>query len=78
MPLSLKEALAILGIKDVGDHPPKMCFVQKRFYMLSLIHHPDRPGGHNLTQQKITEAYKFIGDFIESNYDTKVNDTEED
>ena len=45
MSLSMKEALTILGIKDVFDHPPKLKFIQKRFYQLSLIHHPDRPGG---------------------------------
>ena len=68
MTLSLKEALTILGIKDVFDHPPKLKFIQKRFYQLSLIHHPDRPGGNNKIYQPITEAYRFIGEYIQKNY----------
>ena len=77
MALTLKEALATLGIKDVSDHPPKMKFIQKRFYQLSLIHHPDRPGGDNLTQQKIAEAFAFIGDYIVDSY-ANVDDDEEE
>ena len=63
MSITLKEALATLGITDCGDHPPKLKFIQKRFYQLSLVHHPDKPGGDNATQQKIAEAYKFLGDY---------------
>ena len=77
MVLTVKEALSTLGIKDVADHPPKMKFIQKRFYQLSLIHHPDRPGGDNLIQQKIAEAFKFIGDYIINNY-TNIDDAEEE
>ena len=77
MPLTLKEALATLGIKTDGDNPPKMKFVQKRFYQLSLIHHPDRPGGDTVTQQKINEAFKFIGEYIVQNY-VNTDDSEED
>ena len=68
MSLTLKKAFAILGIKYVSDQMPKMKFVQKRFYQLSLVHHPDRPGGDNLIQQKIAEAFQFIGDYILQNY----------
>ena len=75
--LSLIEALNTLGFQDVGEHPPKMKVVQKQFYHLSFIHHPDRPGGHNPTYQKITEAYKFIGDYIEKHYEPR-DDTEEE
>ena len=74
---TLKEALVILGVNDTGDQPLKLKVVQKRFYVLSLVHHPDRPGGHNPTYQKITEAYRIIGDFIESNYEAK-DDLEEE
>ena len=77
MVLTMKEALSTLGIKDVGDHPPKMKFIQKRFYQLSLIHHPDRPGGDNLIQQKIAEAFTFIGDHILNNY-ANIDDEEEE
>ena len=77
MSLSLKNAFATLGIKYTSDQMPKMKFVQKRFYQLSMIHHPDRPGGDNLTQQKITEAYQFIGDYIVHNYFDQ-NDSEEE
>ena len=77
MVFNLKEALEVLGITHTGDHPPKLKFVQKRFYQLSLIHHPDRPGGDNNIQQKITAAYKFIGDFIEKNYESKDDNEEE-
>ena len=79
MHLTIEKALAILGIKDVYDpkNPPKMKFIQKKFYQLSLLHHPDRPGGDNLVQQKITEAYKFIGDYIEKNIDVKDDSDEE-
>ena len=77
MSLNLKDALATLGITDVGDHPPKMKFIQKRFYQLSLIHHPDRPGGDNLIQQKISEAFTFLGDYIINNYEIK-DDIEEE
>ena len=68
MSLSLKKAFATLGIKYTSDQMPKMKFVQKRFYQLSLLHHPDRPGGDNITQQKIAEAFQFIGDYIVQNY----------
>ena len=77
MVLTMKEALSTLGIKDVGDHPPKMKFIQKRFYQLCLIHHPDRPGGNNLIQQKIAEAFTFIGDHIVNNY-ANIDDEEEE
>ena len=79
MPLTIEKALAILGIKDVYDpkNPPKMKFIQKKFYQLSLLHHPDRPGGDNIIQQKITEAYKFIGDYIDKNIDVKDDSDEE-
>ena len=77
MPLSMKEALNTLGFNNIGEHPPKMKVIQKQFYHLSFIHHPDRPGGDNPTYQKITEAYKFIGDYIESNYEPN-DDCEEE
>ena len=77
MSLTLKEALATLGIKNIGENPPKMKFIQKRFYQLSLIHHPDRPGGDTATQQKINEAFQFIGDYILHNY-VNIDDSEED
>ena len=77
MSLTLKDALTTLGISDVGDHPPKMKFIQKRFYQLSLIHHPDRPGGDNLIQQKLAEAFAFLGEYIVNNYDIK-DDIEEE
>ena len=50
--------------------------VQKKFYHLSLIHHPDRPGGDTIMQQKVNEAFKFIGDFIVNNDDIR-DDAEE-
>ena len=68
---NLKEALEVLGINNTGDHPPKLKFIQKRFYQLSLDHHPDRPGGDNEIYQNITEAYRFIGDYIQQNYSDK-------
>ena len=68
MSLSLKKAFDTLGIKYTSDQMPKMKFVQKRFYQLSMIHHPDRPGGDNDIQQKLTEAFQFIGDYILQNY----------
>ena len=42
---SLIEALATLGINGIGDQPPKLKSVQNQFYLLSMLHHPDRPGG---------------------------------
>ena len=79
MTLSIEKALATLGIKNGfnSDNPPKMKLIQKRFYQLSLLHHPDRPGGDNLVQQKIAEAYKLIGEYIEKNFDAK-DDSEEE
>ena len=47
MEAALKEALKSLGLNDATDHPPKMKVVTRRFYELSLLHHPDQPGGDN-------------------------------
>ena len=77
MSLTLKEALATLGINDSGDHPPKLKFVQKRFYQLLLVHHPDKPGGDNATQQKLAEPFKFLANYIVENYAIS-DDTEEE
>ena len=49
-------------------------------YNLVLIAMPgttDKPGGDNATQQKIAEAYKFLGDYIVENYAIS-DDTEEE
>ena len=79
MTLSIEKALATLGIKNDFDSgkPPTMKSIQKRFYQLSLLHYPNRPGGDNLVQQKIAEAYKVIGDYIEKNFEAK-DDSEEE
>ena len=74
---SLIEALATLGINDIGDQPPKLKSVQKQFYLLSMLHHPDRPGGDNPKYQKITEAYRIVGDYIESNFESEGDSEEE-
>ena len=42
-----------------------------------MLHHPDRPGGDNPKYQNITEAYRIIGDYIESNFDTEGDSEEE-
>ena len=60
METALKDALKVLGLNDATDHPPKMKVVTRRFYELSLIHHPDRPGGDNPLYQVISQAYRFI------------------
>ena len=64
MSITLKEALATLGINDPSDKPLKMKDVQKKYYQLSLIHHPDRPGSDTIMQQKVNEAFEFIGDLL--------------
>ena len=68
MDSAVKNALKTLGINVADDHPPKMKIVTKRFHELSMIHHPDRPGGDNLIYQPITEAYRIVGDYIERKY----------
>ena len=78
METALKEALKSLGLNDATDHPPKMKVITRRFYELSLIHHPDRPGGDNSVYQVISQAYRLIGDYIEKYYDTKNDDPDED
>ena len=78
MEAALKEALKVLGLNDVTDHPPKMKVVTRRFYELSLIHHPDRPGGDNPLYQVISQAYRFIGEYIEKHYGTNNDDPDED
>ena len=74
---SVRKALNVLGFNDAAEHPPKMKIVTRRYYDLSLIHHPDRPGGDNATYQPITEAYRILGDFIEKFYEPKNDNTEE-
>ena len=76
MSISLKEALATLGINDVRHL--KMKVVQKKFYQMSLIHHPDKPGGDTIMQQKLNEAYQIIGDSIVDNNDDIRVDSEEE
>ena len=75
---SVRKALKVIGLNDATEHPPKMKIVTRRYYDLSLIHHPDRPGGDNATYQAITEAYRIVGDFIEKFYEPKSDDTEEE
>ena len=78
MDASLKKALTVLGLDDSTDHPPKMKVVTRRFHELSLLHHPDRPGGDNSRYQVISEAYRFIGDFIEEHYESRIDDPDEE
>ena len=75
MSITLNEALATLGINDVRHL--KMKVVQKKFYQMSLIHHPDKPGGDTIKQQKLNEAYQIIGDSIVDNDDIRVDSEEE-
>ena len=75
---SVKEALIALQLHSASEHPPKMKIITKKFHELSLMHHPDRPGGDNIIYQKITEAYRIIGDYIEKKYVPKKDDHEEE
>ena len=59
-------------------HPPITKIITKRFYELSLKLHPDRPGGDIDACQKITEAYRILGDLIEENYEPKIYGPEEE
>ena len=45
---------------------------------MSLIHHPDCPGGDNGTYKPTTEAYRIIRDFIKNYYEPKDDDTKEE
>ena len=76
MDTTIKTALQVLGL-DVAEHPPKMKLVTKRFYELSFIHHPDRPGGDNIVYQQVTEAYRIIGDYVERYYEPNDDPDEE-
>ena len=77
---SVKAALTTLGFSTSThrDHPPKMKLITKRYYELSLKHHPDRPGGGDSDFFKnVTSAYRLLGEFIDKNYDYKEDDMEE-
>ena len=77
MSITLNKALATLGLNDVHHHQLKINIVLKKFYQMSLIHHPDKPGVDTIMQQKLNEAYQFIGDFIVHNDDIR-DDSEEE
>ena len=77
MDTTIKTALQVLGLDVTAEHPPKMKLVTKRFYELTFIHHPDRPGGDNIVYQQVTEAYRIIGDYVERYYEPNDDPDEE-
>ena len=60
----LKAALAFLGFDDPKT-VPKMKDIRKRYIILSLKLHPDKPGGSDAKFQALLDAYNLAGDAAE-------------
>ena len=67
--MKLEEALLILGFEDLAVLP-KIKEIQKRFYSLSKVLHPDKNNGSKKSTaefQNLLEAYKIAGKAAERN-----------
>ena len=57
----IKEALKVLGFEDPKEMP-KMKEIAKKFRILCLLKHPDKPGGTKEAFQELLSAYDIAGD----------------
>ena len=60
----LKTALILLGFDDPKT-VPKMKEIRKRYMILSLKLHPDKPGGSDAKFQALLDAYNLAGEAAE-------------
>ena len=70
----IKAALTCLGFEESVkvEKVPKLKVVTKMYHKLALKHHPDRPGENDDELfKKITEAYRFICEYLEELIDEK-------
>ena len=59
--MDVKEALLLLGFPD-QEQLPKLKDITRQFRKLSLVKHPDKPGGSKEAFQELLEAYNVAGD----------------
>ena len=67
----------ILGFNENINVLPKIKDVMKQYYKWALKAHPDKPGGSKEKFQKLEEALRIVGDYINKNYSEEKDDPEE-